>query len=106
MSEDSKLAEKLDEKSKAIKFTEEEIKGLEEIQAKYIAIQNDFGSLSINRIRVEKSLNQIDEAEIQLRKSFDENRKKEVEYVESITKKYGDGTLNVEDGVFEPRTKS
>lgn len=106
MSEDSKLADKLEEKSKAIKFSEEEIQSLQEIQEKYIAIQNDFGTLAINRIRVEKSLTAIDVAEENLRKAFDENRDKETEYVDGITKKYGDGTLNIEDGVFEPKPKS
>ena len=106
MSEESKLASKLDEKSKAIKFSEEEIKALQEIQDKYIAIQNDFGTLAINRIRVEKSLTAIDTAEDNLRNAFDENRVKEKDYVDGITKKYGDGTLNIEDGVFEPKPKS
>ena len=89
--------------SKPIKFTEEEIKELESIQDKYLAIQSDFGSLSVQRIRVENSLEQLDEANDALRKSFRDNQKAERTYIQTITKKYGDGTLNIEDGTFVPR---
>ncbi len=87
------------------KFTEEEVKGLREIQDKYVAIQNDFGTLSVQRLRVENSLNQIDEAYSQLSEEFTKTQKTEKDYVDKITEKYGDGTLNIEDGTFIPKEK-
>ena len=44
-----------------------------------------------------------DEAEDRLRSDFAATQQKEREFVESISKKYGDGNLDLNTGVFTPR---
>ena len=56
MSEDSNLAKKLEEKNK---FTEDELKQVQNIQLSYQNIQNQFGQLKMAKIR-------LDEQEIEL----------------------------------------
>ena len=39
-----------------VKFTEEEMKSLKEIQESYFDVQNEYGKLELTRIRVEQQL--------------------------------------------------
>ena len=92
MSEDSNLAKKLEEKNK---FTEDELKQVQNIQLSYQNIQNQFGQLKMAQIR-------LDEQEIEYIKAFADLQEKERNFLDGITKKYGEGTLNPETGVFTP----
>ena len=85
-----------------IKFSEEEMKSIQEIQQNYIGIQNAFGRLGVSRIRLEQDMENLDNAEGDLRSKYSENQTKEKDLVDSITKKYGDGQLNLETGTFVP----
>ena len=85
-----------------VKFTEEEMKSLNEVRETYIGIQTTFGQISVNKIRVEQDMMKLDEAETSLRNKYVENRETEKKLVQEITKKYGDGQLNFETGTFTP----
>ena len=85
-----------------VKFTEEEIKQVKEIQNQYLKIQNEFGQVRIARIRLEEQLKSLDNAEDESKKSFSDIQKKEKNFLSKITKKYGDGVLDPETGVFTP----
>ena len=95
MSEDSNLAKKLEEKNK---FTEDELKQVQNIQLSYQNIQNQFGQLKMAQIR-------LDEQEIELEETLKNIQSKEKKFLDGITEKYGEGTLNPETGEFTP-TKS
>ena len=90
MSEDSNLAKKLEEKNK---FTEDELKQVQNIQLSYQNIQNQFGQLKMAQIR-------LDEQEIELEETLKNIQSKEKKFLDGITEKYGEGTLNPETGVF------
>ena len=90
-------------KDKEIKFTEDEMKGLGELQQTYAGVQQALGGVSVQRMRVEAQAKDVDTAEAQLKSQFAENQTKEREFVQSINKKYGDGNLNLENGVFTPK---
>ena len=90
-------------KDTEVKFSEEEMKSLTELQQTYANIQNALGGVSVQRMRVEAQAKDVDTAEAQLKSQFAENQTKEREFVQSINKKYGDGNLNLENGVFTPR---
>jgi septal ring factor EnvC (AmiA/AmiB activator) len=87
-----------------VKFTEEEMKQLNELQQNYINIQNAFGQISVNRIRLEQQLNDLNKTENDFQNQFAENQKNERNFVDSINKKYGDGNLNIETGIFTPKS--
>tara|TARA_R110000822_G_scaffold295795_1_gene418064 strand:- start:385 stop:642 length:258 start_codon:yes stop_codon:yes gene_type:complete len=78
-----------------VKFTEEELKQVQDIQLKYTDIQNQFGQLKMAQIR-------LDEQEIELENSLKSLQKKESKFLDGITDKYGQGSLNPKTGVFTP----
>ena len=78
-----------------VKFTEEELKQVQNIQVSYQNIQNQFGQLKLAQIR-------LDNQEIDLENSLKQIQEEEQKFLDGITEKYGQGTLNPETGVFIP----
>ncbi len=78
-----------------VKFTEEELKQVQDIQRSYQSVQNQFGQLKLAQIR-------LDEQEIELENSLKSIQEKEKTFLDGITDKYGQGSLNPETGVFTP----
>ena len=76
----------------AIKFTEEELKSLQELQRTYNQITVAFGQVSLSRIG-------LDAQEESLKT---DTRTKENELAKTLTDKYGKGSLNIETGEFTP----
>ena len=89
--------------SESVKFTEDEMKQIGNLQQSYMNIQSSLGQLAVNKIRVKKQLSDIEVAEENLQEQFTDNQKQETKFVESINKKYGDGNLDLNSGVFTPR---
>ena len=79
----------------AIKFTEEELKSLQELQGTYNQITVAFGQVSLSRIR-------LDAQEESLKTALADTRTKENELAKTLTDKYGKGSLNIETGEFTP----
>ena len=77
------------------KFTEEEMNQVKSFQQNYMNIQNQFGQLKMAQIR-------LDEQEIDLENSLKSIQDEEKKFLDGITEKYGEGTLNPESGVFTP----
>ena len=86
--------------SEEVKFTEEELNELKDIQQTYINIQVKLGQVGMSRIKLEQHLSSIDDTEISLREDFNKTTKEEQEFLDKVRKKYGDGELNPETGVF------
>tara|TARA_R110001592_G_scaffold3586_1_gene20664 strand:- start:1631 stop:1891 length:261 start_codon:yes stop_codon:yes gene_type:complete len=80
---------------KEVKFTEEELTQVQNIQKSYATVQNQFGQLKMAQLRLE---NQEVDLELNVKKIQDEEQK----FLEGITEKYGEGTLSPETGVFTP----
>tara|TARA_Y100001937_G_C6972802_1_gene264097 strand:- start:124 stop:384 length:261 start_codon:yes stop_codon:yes gene_type:complete len=78
-----------------VKFTEEELKNVQDIQKSYLNVQNQFGQLKLAQIR-------LDNQEIDLENSLKQIQEEEQKFLDGITKKYGQGSLNPETGVFTP----
>ena len=90
-------------KDNEVKFTEDEMNTIKELQQTYAAVQNTLGQLSVSRIRLSQEIGSLDEAENKLRTDFVETQQKERDFVQDINKKYGDGNLDLNTGVFTPR---
>ena len=88
--------------SESIKFTEQELKKVNDLQGEYLNLQNSMGQLSISRIRLEQQLDEFDKAEDNIKQKFVETQTKEREFITTINKKYGDGNLDINTGVFTP----
>ena len=57
MSEESKLADKYE---KATQFSQEELDKIKEIQKSYVGIQQAFGQLEVNKLRLEQQMKALD----------------------------------------------
>ena len=78
-----------------VKFTEEELKQVQNIQQSYVNVQNQFGQLKMAQIR-------LDNQEVELEDALKQIQGEEQKFLDGITKKYGQGSLNPETGVFTP----
>ena len=78
-----------------VKFTEEELTQVQNIQASYQNVQSQFGQLKLAQIR-------LDAQEVDLEEALKQIQSEEKKFLDGITDKYGQGTLNPETGVFVP----
>ena len=76
-----------------VKFTEEELTQVQNIQKSYQNVQIQFGQLKLAQIR-------LDEQEVDLEEALKSIQDEEKKFLDGITDKYGQGTLNPETGVF------
>ena len=102
VTEESKLAQKVQEQSSEIKFSDEEIKSLNDLNQSYQTKQSQFGQLKVQRILLTKQLEALDETEIRLETEYSEIQKSEQELVSKLNEKYGPGQLDPNTGVFTP----
>lgn len=84
------------------KFTEDELKSLQDLQNSYQEKQLQFGQLRVQRLLVQQQLDTIDSTETQLEAEYSEIQETERKLVESLNEKYGPGSLDPQTGVFTP----
>ena len=87
---------------KEIKFTEDELKSVGDLQIKYNDVTNKFGQLAIAKLNLEKQSEVLEEEEFKLHEELESARKEEQEVLTGITEKYGPGSLDPQTGVFTP----
>ena len=85
-----------------IKFTEDELKSLQDLQETYGKVQADFGALKVRRLVLEQQLEELDNADEAVHKAYTDNQETERKLVEELNEKYGPGSLNPETGGFTP----
>ena len=84
------------------KFSEEELKSLQDLQNSYQGKQLQFGQLRVQRLLVQQQLDAIDETEAKLEVEYSEVQETERNLVKSLNEKYGPGNLDPATGVFTP----
>ena len=84
------------------KFTKEEMDMISKIQETYLDIQQKLGQVSLSKLKLEQQVEAIDKVEKELLENFKKTQKEEKDFVDGVTKKYGDGTLDPESGIFTP----
>ena len=85
---------------KTQKFTTKEMEKIKEVQNSYIGIQQAFGQVKVNRMRLEQQMESTIKAEDELRVKFVEIQDDEKDLITELNKKYGDGSLDLESGTF------
>ena len=86
--------------SEEVKFTEEEMKQINDIQESYGKIQSELGQVGISKIRLQDQADEVEEFESKLSDEFKQVQETERNLLTAITKKYGDGVLDPQTGVF------
>ena len=84
------------------KFTEDELKSLQDLQNSYQQKQLQFGQLRVQRLLVQQQLDSIDDTEAKLEVEYGEVQETERKLVADLNKKYGPGNLDPTTGVFTP----
>jgi len=84
------------------KFTEDELKSLQDLQNAYQGKQLQFGQLRVQRLLVQQQLDSIDDAEAKLEVEYGEVQETERNLVKQLNDKYGPGNLDPATGVFTP----
>ena len=85
-----------------IKFSEEELKSLQELSQSYQNIQASFGQLRVQKILAEQQADALEEAEVKMEADYKEMQDNERELVQQLNEKYGPGQLDPQSGVFTP----
>ena len=78
-----------------VKFTKEELTQVQNIRKDYTNVQYQFGQLKLAQIR-------LDNDEVTLEDALKSIQDEEKKFLDEITEKYGQGSLNPETGVFTP----
>ena len=89
-------------KSKQIKFTKEELSGIREVRNSFNNITTNFGNLEVQRIQTEQRLSAIEQQKVIAENEYNQVIQQEVELLNNLNEKYGQGTLDLEQGIFTP----
>ena len=86
-----------------IKFSEEEMKSLRELQDSYTQKQAELGQVSVQRILLNQQLDVLEEKQTFLENEYKKIQQQEQDLVKKLNEKYGTGQLDPESGVFTPK---
>ena len=100
MAEDTKVVESSDE----IKFSEEELQGLQSLQSGYQEKQTLLGQLSVQRILLNQQIDNLEQRMETVEKEYKTLQQTEQDLVKKLNDKYGPGQLDPATGVFTPTT--
>tara|TARA_R100001509_G_scaffold5017_1_gene3054 strand:+ start:22 stop:306 length:285 start_codon:yes stop_codon:yes gene_type:complete len=89
-------------KSKDVKFTKDELNSIEELRNNYNSVTNALGMLEVSRMQTEKRLETIEGDKIRLETQYEQLTMAEKELINSLTEKYGQGSIDINSGVFTP----
>ncbi len=85
-----------------VKFTEEEMQKLADLQQSYQQLQATFGQLRVQRIMLDEQFSNLEETEISIEEQYKKAQGTERDFVKSLNEKYGPGTLDPATGTFTP----
>ena len=85
-----------------IKFTDEELKSLQELSQSYQDIQASFGQLKVQKILNQQQADALEEAEVKMDADYKDIQDNARMLVEDLNEKYGPGQLDPQTGVFTP----
>ena len=83
-----------------IKLEQTDLDAINEIASKYSSIKEAMGQLSFDRVLIERQLNRMDEAYLELSDALKANAESEQSLTDSLVAKYGRGELDITKGVI------
>jgi|10_taG_2_1085330.scaffolds.fasta_scaffold43853_2 chromosome segregation ATPase len=89
-------------KKKEVKFTDEELGKINEVQQKYSQIQANLGQIAFQRVMVEQQIEQLGDQQLEAEDALQANQESERELARSLNDVYGPGSLDPVSGVFTP----
>ena len=98
MAEDTKVVETSDE----MKFTEEELQGLQSLQTGYQEKQTLLGQLAVQKILLDQQSDALEARKTEVETEYETVQQQERDLVAQLNEKYGPGQLDPQTGVFTP----
>ena len=88
--------------TESIKFTEEELKEINELREASQAKVVEFGQLKLERLLTNQRIENLEKLEETAETEYIELQQKEAQLVNKFNDKYGVGTVDLASGVFVP----
>ena len=85
-----------------VNIEKEDIQKVREIQSKFQQNMLEFGQLYLEKMEIEKAIQAVTKKESDLKKSWEIIQNEENVFIDSIIKKYGEGTLDLNKEVLIP----
>ena len=82
------------------KLSDQELKQILDLRTKYATLTAQLGQLKVEQIIVNEQVNRLSELEEKFTKEYLNIQIEEEQFAEFITKKYGEGEIDVESGLF------
>jgi protein subunit release factor A len=98
MAEDTKVVETTNE----VKFTEEELQELQNLQNGYQEKQSILGQLAVQRILLDQQSDALETRKTEVEVEYEGIQQTERDLVQTLNEKYGPGSLDPQTGVFTP----
>jgi len=84
------------------KFSQEELTEIQNLRNQSSEIITQLGQIEAETFLADQRLEQLAQSKEMLRTRFNQMQEKESQLIQSLTEKYGDGTVDVASGEFKP----
>jgi hypothetical protein len=85
-------------------FTQEELAEIRLLQNKFQEKVFDFGKFRLERMQLLKLVKELEDRETKAEEEYNNLQGMEASLLDKLTKKYGEGSLDLSNGEFIPRT--
>jgi hypothetical protein len=85
-----------------IKLKEEELKSIVDIQSQNGKMLELFGLLYLDKMQIDESIRLVTAKEEKLQSDWVNLRKRENDFIDNLIKSYGEGSLDMKNGIFVP----
>ena len=89
-------------KVEEVKFTDDELKSLQELQTGYQEKQNILGQLAVQKILLNQQIDALNNRTSEVEQEYQTTQQEERDLVKTLNDKYGPGQLDPATGVFTP----
>ena len=96
------MAEEAKTETNEIKFSEDELKSLKDLQTNYQEKQAILGQLAVQRILLDQQSNALDNRMKDVQTEYEAVQQTERDLVAKLNEKYGPGQLDPATGIFTP----
>ncbi len=91
--------------SDVIKFTESEMQSIAKLQSDYQQNIYTLGQIDLEKTDLEQQLQELQNKRNEIFDNWKKLQQEESNLLNSLSQKYGDGSLNLKDGTFKPIPK-
>ena len=91
--------------SDIVKFTDIELQAIAKLQTDYQQNIYMLGQIDLEKTDLEQQLQELQTNRTEIFENWKKTQQEESNLLNSLSQKYGDGSLNLKDGTFKPIIK-